>query len=104
MKYHIWTEGCQMNVADSQRVGSSLEAPWILIYRKSRRSRRNCFKYLRRAAICGGQGDWTPLLFAAVKTTESKPRHQSNGMSGGCTRRGEVARTTSLCGCVLAPI
>jgi tRNA-2-methylthio-N6-dimethylallyladenosine synthase len=24
-KYHIWTEGCQMNVADSQRVGSSLE-------------------------------------------------------------------------------
>ena len=25
MKYHIWTEGCQLNVADSQRVGSSLE-------------------------------------------------------------------------------
>jgi tRNA-2-methylthio-N6-dimethylallyladenosine synthase len=25
MKYHIWTEGCQMNVADSQRVGSELE-------------------------------------------------------------------------------
>jgi tRNA-2-methylthio-N6-dimethylallyladenosine synthase len=25
MKYHIWTEGCQMNEADSQRVGSSLE-------------------------------------------------------------------------------
>jgi len=25
MKYHIWTEGCQMNVADSQRVASSLE-------------------------------------------------------------------------------
>jgi tRNA-2-methylthio-N6-dimethylallyladenosine synthase len=25
MEYHIWTEGCQMNVADSQRVGSSLE-------------------------------------------------------------------------------
>jgi len=24
-KYHIWTEGCQMNVADSQRVGSALE-------------------------------------------------------------------------------
>ncbi len=24
-KYHIWTEGCQMNVADSQRVGASLE-------------------------------------------------------------------------------
>ncbi len=26
MKYHIWTEGCQMNVADSQRVASALEA------------------------------------------------------------------------------
>jgi tRNA-2-methylthio-N6-dimethylallyladenosine synthase len=26
MKYHIWTEGCQMNVADSQRVSSSLES------------------------------------------------------------------------------
>ncbi|MBE9475240.1 MAG: tRNA (N6-isopentenyl adenosine(37)-C2)-methylthiotransferase MiaB [Chloroflexi bacterium] len=26
MKYHIWTEGCQMNVADSQRVGSALES------------------------------------------------------------------------------
>jgi tRNA-2-methylthio-N6-dimethylallyladenosine synthase len=25
MKYYIWTEGCQMNVADSQRVSSSLE-------------------------------------------------------------------------------
>lgn len=24
-KYHIWTEGCQMNVADSQRVGAALE-------------------------------------------------------------------------------
>jgi tRNA-2-methylthio-N6-dimethylallyladenosine synthase len=26
MKYHIWTEGCQMNVADSQRVASTLES------------------------------------------------------------------------------
>ena len=25
MRYHIWTAGCQMNVADSQRVGSELE-------------------------------------------------------------------------------
>jgi len=25
-KYHVWTEGCQMNVADSQRLGSALEA------------------------------------------------------------------------------
>jgi tRNA-2-methylthio-N6-dimethylallyladenosine synthase len=25
MKYHVWTEGCQMNVADSQRVSSALE-------------------------------------------------------------------------------
>jgi len=25
MKYHLWTEGCQMNVADSQRVASVLE-------------------------------------------------------------------------------
>jgi tRNA-2-methylthio-N6-dimethylallyladenosine synthase len=25
MKYHIWTEGCQMNVADSLRVAASLE-------------------------------------------------------------------------------
>jgi tRNA-2-methylthio-N6-dimethylallyladenosine synthase len=24
-KYHLWTEGCQMNVADSQRVGAALE-------------------------------------------------------------------------------
>jgi tRNA-2-methylthio-N6-dimethylallyladenosine synthase len=26
MKYHIWTTGCQMNVADSQRVASALES------------------------------------------------------------------------------
>jgi tRNA-2-methylthio-N6-dimethylallyladenosine synthase len=26
MKYYVWTEGCQMNVADSQRVSSSLES------------------------------------------------------------------------------
>ncbi|MBG0784245.1 MAG: tRNA (N6-isopentenyl adenosine(37)-C2)-methylthiotransferase MiaB [Anaerolineaceae bacterium] len=25
MKYHIWTEGCQMNVADSRRLASALE-------------------------------------------------------------------------------
>jgi tRNA-2-methylthio-N6-dimethylallyladenosine synthase len=25
MKYHVWTEGCQMNVADSRRLSSSLE-------------------------------------------------------------------------------
>jgi len=25
MKYHLWTSGCQMNVADSQRVASALE-------------------------------------------------------------------------------
>jgi tRNA-2-methylthio-N6-dimethylallyladenosine synthase len=25
MKYHIWTEGCQMNVADSHRIASALE-------------------------------------------------------------------------------
>jgi tRNA-2-methylthio-N6-dimethylallyladenosine synthase len=25
MKYHIWTEGCQMNVADSRRLSSALE-------------------------------------------------------------------------------
>lgn len=25
MKYHIWTEGCQMNVSDSQRVATALE-------------------------------------------------------------------------------
>src|SRR5512144_3405969 len=24
-EYYLWTEGCQMNVADSQRVGSALE-------------------------------------------------------------------------------
>jgi tRNA-2-methylthio-N6-dimethylallyladenosine synthase len=24
-KYHVWTEGCQMNVADSQRIGTALE-------------------------------------------------------------------------------
>jgi tRNA-2-methylthio-N6-dimethylallyladenosine synthase len=24
-KYHVWTEGCQMNAADSQRLGSALE-------------------------------------------------------------------------------
>lgn len=25
MKYHVWTEGCQMNVADSERISSALE-------------------------------------------------------------------------------
>jgi tRNA-2-methylthio-N6-dimethylallyladenosine synthase len=34
MKYHIWTAGCQMNVADSQRVASALEH---LGYRSTRR-------------------------------------------------------------------
>jgi tRNA-2-methylthio-N6-dimethylallyladenosine synthase len=34
-KYHIWTEGCQMNVADSQRVASALER---LGYRDTRQA------------------------------------------------------------------
>lgn len=34
MKYHIWTAGCQMNVADSQRVASALE---YLGYKSTRR-------------------------------------------------------------------
>lgn len=36
MKYHIWTAGCQMNVADSQRVASALER---LDYRQAARPR-----------------------------------------------------------------
>lgn len=35
MKYHIWTIGCQMNVADSQRVASTLER---LDYQSTRRA------------------------------------------------------------------
>ena len=35
MKYHIWTAGCQMNVADSQRVASELER---IGYRSTRRA------------------------------------------------------------------
>ncbi len=35
MRYHIWTAGCQMNVADSQRVASALEQ---LGYRATRRA------------------------------------------------------------------
>ncbi|HEX9798333.1 MAG TPA: tRNA (N6-isopentenyl adenosine(37)-C2)-methylthiotransferase MiaB, partial [Anaerolineales bacterium] len=35
MKYYIWTAGCQMNVADSQRVASSLE---LLGYQTTRRA------------------------------------------------------------------
>ena len=34
MKYHIWTEGCQMNVADSQRVASALEQLGYAMTRK----------------------------------------------------------------------
>ena len=30
MKYHIWTEGCQMNVADSDRLSRALETLDIL--------------------------------------------------------------------------
>ena len=35
MKYHIWTSGCQMNVADSRRVASALEG---LNYQPTRRA------------------------------------------------------------------
>jgi len=35
MKYHIWTAGCQMNVADSRRVASALEG---LGYKPARRA------------------------------------------------------------------
>lgn len=35
MRYHIWTAGCQMNVADSQRVAAALER---LGYRRTRRA------------------------------------------------------------------
>jgi tRNA-2-methylthio-N6-dimethylallyladenosine synthase len=35
MKYHIWTEGCQMNVADSQRVASALEHLGYIMTRRA---------------------------------------------------------------------
>jgi tRNA-2-methylthio-N6-dimethylallyladenosine synthase len=35
MKYHIWTEGCQMNVADSQRVASALERVGLSLARSA---------------------------------------------------------------------
>ena len=43
MKYHIWTEGCQMNAADSQRVASELEK---LGYRATREAEVVCLGFV----------------------------------------------------------
>ncbi len=61
-----------MNVADSQRVGSSLEHLGYTFTDK------------------------------IEEADESQPCHQPDGMSRRCARRGQIAGKTSLCGCLLA--
>jgi tRNA A37 methylthiotransferase MiaB len=101
MKYHIWTEGCQMNVADSQRVGSSLEhlgytltetieeADVIVLNTCVVRQSAEDKAYGARHLACPAQEE------------KSQPRHQFNGLHGRRARRGKTARETSLCGCLL---
>src|SRR4030095_13432984 len=71
MKYHIWTAGCQMNMADSQRVGSELEK---LGYHYSENYREadvivlNTFVLRQRAAAKS-----TGVLWSLKPIKEAKP-------------------------------
>ena len=104
MKYHIWTEGCQMNVADSQRVGSSLEHLGYTFTDKAEEADvivlNTCV--VRQSAEDKAYGRLTSLR--PLKAAESQPGHQPDGLPGRRARRGKTAPEASLCGCLLAAL
>jgi len=71
MKYHIWTAGCQMNVADSQRVGSELEK---LGYRYTKNYRQADVLVLNTCVVRQSAEDKaTGFLWSLKPVKEAKP-------------------------------
>ena len=88
MKYHIWTEGCQMNVADSQRVASSLER---LGYQATIQAEEADVIVLNTCVVRQSAEDkaYRPVeLIAPVKDSQPGAGHQPDGLPG----RGEGTR------------
>ena len=102
MKYHIWTEGCQMNVADSQRVASALEQLGYLaeadIEQADVMVLNTCV--VRQSAEDKAYGRLTSLL--PHQAAPPRHGHQPDGLHGG--RRGaEKLREKLPCVDVFSP-
>ena len=86
MRYHIWTEGCQMNVADSQRVARALEQLGYTLHRSAEEADvivlNTCV--VRQSAEDKAYGRLTSLR--PLKGAP-EPGHQPDGLPG--RREGE---------------
>ncbi len=97
MKYYVWTEGCQMNVADTQRVSSGLEN---LGYKATARPEDASVIVLNTCAVRQVAEDkaYGRLSFTgSIEKSQSQPGHQSDGLSGGYAYPGKIAQTFSVC-------
>lgn len=93
MKYHIWTAGCQMNVADSQRVGSELEK---LGYRHTSNYRQADVLVLNTCVVRQSAEDKaTGFLWSLKPIKETRPDKvlALMGCMVGVRGGGKLART-----------
>lgn len=79
MKYHIWTEGCQMNVADSQRLASALER---LGYRESARVEESDVIILNTCMVRQSAEDKALGRLSSLKPYKEKNPHVVLGLMG----------------------
>ncbi len=103
MKYHIWTDGCQMNVANSQRVASELEK---LGYRASRRAEEADVIVLNTCVVRQSAED---RAYGRMSTLQPLKQHRPDMVINvmGCMVGVAGARPSkllSVCGCLFAAL
>ena len=95
MKYHIWTEGCQMNVADSQRVASALEHLGYAATAQAEEADvivlNTCV--VRQSAENKAYGRLHSLR--PLKEQQPRPGDQPDGLPGGRAQRTTRSRSAS---------
>ena len=93
MKYHIWTTGCQMNVADSQRVASALER---LGYQAADKANQADILVLNTCVVRQSAEDKAHGYLQSLKplkTKKSQFNHQPDGLHGRCQRHRTPGQT-----------
>ena len=100
-KYSVWTEGCQMNVADSQRVGSALER---LGYAFTGKLEEADVIVLNTCVVRQSAEDKAYGRLSSLKPLKAKNPGLVINLMGclvGIRNTGSPANTLPLCGCIL---
>ena len=103
MYYHVWTAGCQMNVADSQRVASVLEK---MGYEPTSRAEFADIVVVNTCVVRQSAEDKAHGRLSSLKINQSKQaRHgdQSHGLSGRRTGRSAAGRGIPTRRCLFSP-